>query len=150
MEEACIFCQIIHGREPASFVYADEAIVAFMDLVPLNPGHTLVVPRRHAAGLSELDPEDGARMFKVGHQLAVALQATGLRCDGVNLRVNDGEAAGQDVFHVHLHVIPRTHGDGFGGRRPPGYGAEAPREELDVIASRIKAAMVFDSLRTNH
>jgi histidine triad (HIT) family protein len=140
MEEGCVFCRIVSGKEPASFVHEDEVVVAFMDLLPLNAGHTLVVPRRHASGLAELDPVDGAKMFEVGQRIAIAIRKSGLRCDGVNLRVNDGEAAGQDVWHVHLHVIPRVHGDGFGGRRPPGY-AIAPRDELDVIAKQIRRGL---------
>jgi histidine triad (HIT) family protein len=139
--EDCIFCRIVAGKESASRVYEDEYVVAFMDLVPVNPGHTLVVPRYHASGLPELSFEDGARMFMAGHRLAVALRTSGVRCDGVNLRINDGDAAGQDVFHVHLHIIPRILGDGFGGRRPPGYGTRASREELEVIAGKIRKAL---------
>jgi diadenosine tetraphosphate (Ap4A) HIT family hydrolase len=139
--EDCIFCRIIADKEPASRVYEDDYVVAFMDLVPVNPGHTLVVPRRHASELRELDLEDGARMFSAGHRLSVALRESGVRCDGVNLRINDGDAAGQDVFHVHLHIIPRIYGDGFGGRRPPGYGVRASREELDALAKQIRAAL---------
>ena len=137
----CIFCRIVAGKADASRVYEDDHVVAFMDLVPVNPGHTLVVPRFHAAGLPDLPLEDGAHMFKAGHRLAVALRSSGVRCDGVNLRINDGDAAGQDVFHVHLHIIPRILGDGFGGRRPPGYGTRAQREELDAIAGQIRAAL---------
>ena len=139
--EDCIFCRIISGKEPASRVYEDDFVVAFMDRMPVNPGHILVVPRRHAAGLPELDIEEGARMFSAGHRLSIALRSSGVRCDGVNLRINDGDAAGQDVFHVHLHIIPRILGDGFGGRRPPGYGVRASREELDTLAKKIRKAL---------
>lgn len=137
----CIFCAILAGRAPASLVYRDERCAAFLDIRPVNPGHTLVVPIRHAASLAELDPEDGAQLFRVAQRLAAALRRSGLRCEGVNLFLADGEAAGQEVFHVHLHVLPRFRGDGFGLRFPPGYGQNPPRAELDEIAQRIRGAM---------
>ena len=80
-------------------------------------------------------------MFQVGQRIAGALRDSGLRCEGVNLFLADGEAAGQDVFHVHLHVIPRYAGDGFGFRFGPRYGHRPPRTELDAIAGRIHGAL---------
>lgn len=137
----CIFCAILAGREPASFVYRDERCATFLDTRPVNPGHLLVVPIRHTANLSELDPEDGAQTFRVAQWLAAALRRSGVRCEGVNLHLADGEVADQEVFHVHLHVVPRFQGDGFGLCFPPGYGHHPPREELDEIARRVKSAM---------
>ena len=133
----CIFCAIVAGRAPASVVHADERCTAFMDIQPVNAGHVLVVPNRHAVFLADLDPEDGARMFRVAQRIAGALRVSGLRCEAVNLFLADGEAAGQDVFHVHLHVIPRYLGDGFGLRFSPTYGTRPPRAELDRIARQI-------------
>lgn len=135
----CIFCEIQARRAPASFVYEDDACVAFMDIQPVTPGHVLVVPRRHAANLAELEPQDGARIFQTAQQMAAALRASGLRCEGVNLFLADGEAAGQDVFHVHLHVFPRFIGDGFGLRFGPNYNQRPPRSELEEFAERIRA-----------
>ena len=132
----CIFCSILAGSAPASIVYRDERCTAFMDILPINPGHVLVVPNRHAGMLSELDPEDGAQMFRVARQIAAAQRGGGLRCEGINLLVADGEAAGQEVFHVHLHVLPRFSGDAFGFRRRS-YGS-APRAELDAIAALLR------------
>ncbi len=103
----CIFCAILAGRAPASIVYQDGLVTAFMDIRPVNPGHTLIVPNRHAAHLQDLDGETAAHMFQVGQRLAGALYQSGLRCEGVNFFLADGEAAGQEVFHVHLHVFPR-------------------------------------------
>jgi diadenosine tetraphosphate (Ap4A) HIT family hydrolase len=137
----CIFCRIVAGDAPASFVYRDERCAAFMDIQPVTPGHVLVIPTRHAANLSELDPEDGEHLFRVGQQLAAAVRRSGLRCEGVNLFLADGVAAGQEVFHVHLHVIPRFQGDGFGLRFPPTYGLYPVREELDEIAGYIEGAL---------
>ncbi|HPL28991.1 MAG TPA: HIT family protein [Anaerolineae bacterium] len=137
----CIFCGIFAGRLPASMVYRDERCAAFMDIRPVTPGHLLVVPVRHAAYLAELDAEDGAQLFRVAQRLAAALRQSGVRCEGVNLFLADGEAAGQEVYHVHLHVLPRFRGDGFGLRFPPGYGHRPPRPELDEIAGRIKGVL---------
>jgi diadenosine tetraphosphate (Ap4A) HIT family hydrolase len=135
----CVFCGIVHGDVEHSSVYEDERVVAFLDIQPVVRGHLLVVPREHAANLADLDGEDGAAMFETGRRAAAALRVSGLRCEGVNLFVADGEAAGQDVFHVHLHVIPRYEGDGFSLRFPPDY-AIRPREELDEAASAIRGA----------
>jgi len=137
----CIFCRIVNGIEPASIVYSDDEVLAFMDTTPVNPGHLLVIPKAHAAHLSELDPETGGHMFKVAMRIAEALRRSGIRCEGVNLFLADGEAAFQDVFHVHLHVIPRFGGDGFGLRFGPNYGSRPDREELDEIAEKIRSAM---------
>ncbi|MBI4926985.1 MAG: HIT family protein [Anaerolineae bacterium] len=134
----CIFCEILARRAPGSFIFEDDLCAAFMDIHPVTTGHLLVVPRRHAASLSELDPLDGERLFRVGQRCAAALRASGLPAEGVNFFLADGAAAGQDVFHVHLHVFPRFSGDGFGLRFPPGYGAFAARDELDEIASRLR------------
>lgn len=140
--ENCIFCQILAGQLPASRVYQDERVTAFLDIRPINPGHVLVVPNRHAASLAELDPESGARMFQVAQHVAVALYASDLPCEGVNFFLADGESAGQDVFHTHLHVIPRRAGDGFGLRLPKGYLEQKhERAALDEIAARIRAAL---------
>jgi len=91
------------------------------------------VPRRHAACLADLDVEDGAQLFRVGQLAAAALRASDLRCEGVNFFLADGEAAGQDVFHPHLHVFPRHQGDGFGLRFSPNYSVRL-RAELDQAA----------------
>ena len=109
----CIVCRIAAGAAPASVVYEDAWTLAFLDIRPVNPGHTLVIPKQHAANLAELDEPTGGRLFQVAMRLAAALRASGLRCEGVNLFLADGEAAFQEVFHVHLHVLPRFAGDSF-------------------------------------
>jgi diadenosine tetraphosphate (Ap4A) HIT family hydrolase len=134
----CIFCDIIAGKAPASFVYRDDRVSAFMDIRPVNPGHVLVIPNTHAAYLAELDPEDGAQMFRVGQQLAAAARTAGVRCEGVNLLLADGAPAGQEIFHVHLHVIPRWRGDGSGFRFGTRTENFPSREELDALAKTIK------------
>ena len=138
---SCIFCDILAGELPSSIVYQDEICSAFLDIQPVNPGHLLVIPNEHAAGLSDLDPEVGAHVFTVAQRIAGALRDSGLRCEGVNLFAADGAAAGQEVFHVHLHVIPRFRGDGFGFRFGPKYGQRPPRSDLDDLAARIRSAL---------
>lgn len=120
----CVFCRIVAGTAPATKVYEDEAIVAFLDIRPIARGHSLVVPKRHARELDDLDAETGTHIFRIGHRLAQAVRRGEPAADGANLVLNDGAAAFQTVGHVHLHVIPRHHGDklrfaaGFLLRRP--------------------------------
>ncbi|MGC0362386.1 histidine triad (HIT) family protein [Rhodococcus sp. 27YEA15] len=134
----CIFCAVIAGEADASIVYDDANVVAFMDIRPFTPGHLLVVPKRHGAGLAQLDPADGAHVFAVAQKIATALRTGPLPVDGVNLHLSDGAAAGQEVFHVHLHVIPRNRGDGFGLRAQP----RTPRRAvLDSTATVIRETL---------
>jgi histidine triad (HIT) family protein len=137
----CIFCRILAGQSPVSMVYQDELCSAFMDIRPVNAGHLLVIPNTHAANLGDLDEELGAQMFRVAHRLAQAVRKSGVRCEGVNLFLADGEAAFQEVFHVHLHVIPRYDGDGFRLRFSPDYYVLPERSELDTLAERISRAL---------
>jgi histidine triad (HIT) family protein len=134
---SCVFCDIVAGHAPASILFQDERTITFLDHRPVTPGHMLVVPRRHAAFLADLDPEDGAQLFRVGLRGAAALRASSLRCEGVNFHLTDGEVAGQEVFHVHLHVLPRFTGDGFGLRFPPDYRIRE-RAELDEAAAAVR------------
>jgi diadenosine tetraphosphate (Ap4A) HIT family hydrolase len=135
----CLFCRLVSRQAEASVVYEDERTVTFMDIQPLVRGHMLVVPRRHATYLADLEGEDGAQLFRVGQLAAAALRGSDLRCEGVNFFLADGGAAGQDVFHVHLHVWPRFEGDGFGLRLPPDYSVR-PRAELDQTATALVQA----------
>jgi histidine triad (HIT) family protein len=91
--------------------------------------------------LSELDEETGAQLFRVAMRLSEALRQSGVRCEGVNLFLADGEAAGQEVFHVHLHLIPRFRGDGFGFRFGPDYSLLPERARLDEVAEGIRQAV---------
>jgi diadenosine tetraphosphate (Ap4A) HIT family hydrolase len=134
----CVFCRIVAGTAAASVAYADDRVVAFLDIAPITPGHLLVVPRGHAAGLADLDPDLGGHVFRVAQQMAAGLRRSGLRCDGVNLFLADGAAAFQEVFHLHLHVLPRWRGDGF----KLGFKAGKPsRAELDRQAAEVRAGL---------
>lgn len=136
-----LFTEIVAGNVPASFVYRDDRVSAFMDIQPVNPGHVLVIPNECAANLSELDEETGAHLFRVGHRIAKAIRQSDLKCEGVNIFLADGEAAGQEVFHVHLHVFPRFHEDGFGLTHSDDYTNLPERPELDDAAEKIKGAL---------
>jgi histidine triad (HIT) family protein len=138
-DPTCTFCRIAAAELPASVVHADEAVLAFMDINPVNPGHVLVVPRQHYAGLADLPEPVGARLFEVARRLAAAVRRAGVRCEGVNLFLADGAAAGQDVFHCHLHVRPRFAGDAVRHLYQLG---RPDRAELDAVAARIRAALV--------
>jgi histidine triad (HIT) family protein len=137
-QATCVFCEIVSGGEPASVVYSDAGVIAFMDLHPINAGHLLVVPRAHAALLANLDERLGAAMFAVGQRLSGAIRRSGLPCQGVNLFVADGEVAGQEVMHTHLHVLPRTPGDGFRIERG---SATTSRADLDQAAGLVRAGL---------
>jgi len=134
----CIFCAIVSGDAPASLVYGDDIVLAFMDIAPVNAGHLLVVPRRHSAGLADLDEDTGARLFNVATRLSRALRRSGVRCEGVNLFLADGEAAFQEVFHAHLHVLPRFAGDAF--RIVDDATTHPNRGDLDAIAAQIRGS----------
>lgn len=119
-------------------VYRDDRVAAFMDIQPVNSGHVLVIPVEHVPDLGKLDPGDGGRIFAVGQQVAGAIYRSDIRAEAVNFFLADGEAAGQDVFHVHLHVIPRYEGDGFGLTFAPEYFSLPPRRDLDLAADTIR------------
>lgn len=140
MDDECVFCRIVAGELPASTVAESATVIAFMDIQPVSPGHLLVVPKAHLPELADLDDTVAAEMTAVARRLAAALRRTDLRCDGVNLFLADGEAAGQEVFHCHLHVIPRFPGDGFVVQ--PTYGPAPTRAELDDVAARIRGTVV--------
>jgi diadenosine tetraphosphate (Ap4A) HIT family hydrolase len=140
VDDACIFCQIVRGEAPASIVYEDDTVIAFLDAVPITRGHILVIPRRHAASLATLDPADGRHVFSTAQSMGAVLRKSGLRCDAVNLLLNDGVEAGQRVFHIHMHVIPRWKDDNARMRRDPSE-PQSPREDLDAVAAQIRAAL---------
>ena len=134
---SCVFCDILAGDLPSSLVFEDELVSAFMDIQPVNPGHVLIIPKQHAMSLADLHEETGGHMFRIARRIAVAVRRSDVKCEGVNMFLADGEAAGQEVFHVHLHVFPRFVGDGFGLRFGPEYGHKPAREELDDAAEQI-------------
>ncbi len=137
-KENCIFCKIIEGEAPVSTVYEDDLVLGLMTIGPVTPGHALVIPKQHVPYFSDLSPDLGAHIFKVTQRVAAAIRESGLRCEGVNLFLADGEAAFQDIFHFHLHVFPRFGGDPF--RLVADWDVHPPRKELDQNASMIREA----------
>lgn len=133
----CIFCNIIERHAPADIVYEDQHSIAFLDIYPLNPGHTLVVSKKHYAVLDEMPPEEVGLLFstvaKVMKGVKVAVAA-----DGINIGQSNGKAASQDVFHVHVHIIPRftqeiQRGETFPNRKKLG------RDEMKKLSRTIKS-----------
>ncbi|OHV39779.1 histidine triad (HIT) protein [Pseudofrankia sp. EUN1h] len=136
--DLCVFCAIVRGEAESSVVYEDDAMLAFMVLQPVTPGHLLVVPKAHAVGLADLDDKAGAWMWQVAHRLGRALRHSDLRCEGVNLFLADGAAAFQEIFHVHLHVFPRFAGDSF---RIDADWRMRERGELDEAATAVRLGL---------
>ncbi|MGN0166058.1 MAG: HIT family protein [Lachnospiraceae bacterium] len=133
----CIFCKIIEGAIPSSVVYEDDDFRAILDIAPSHKGHTIVLPKYHAANIFELPNDIAAKALPVVKKIATAIkEETG--CDGVNILQNNGTAAGQSVFHLHIHIIPRYEGDGILPVWPQGSYQEGEAEKLaDSIRGRI-------------
>ncbi len=136
----CVFCAIAAGEAPAEVVYEDALTMAFLDIAPLARGHVLVIPRRHVAALWDLPDELAGPLMETTVRMAGAVN-TALRPGGVNLFHSTGADAGQSVFHVHLHVVPRWRGDRF---RPPIVPDRSPDPELAAAAQEIRAALGGD------
>ncbi|MER3400710.1 MAG: HIT family protein [Thermoflexus sp.] len=132
-----MFCEIVARRQPAEVVYEDERTMAFMDIHPANPGHTLVIPKRHAATIFEIDEEDAAAVMRTAVRVARAIRRA-LAPEGLNLVQSNGRAAGQEIFHLHVHVIPRWVGDGLRLARPPVVRRDRPLAE---VAAEIRRAL---------
>lgn len=107
----CVFCSVVAGEAPAIRVYEDGGYLAILDIRPFARGHTLVIPKRHTVDLTDTPPETLAAMAAIGQRVARAARISGLHADGNNVVINDGKAAFQSVFHIHLHVLPRRTGD---------------------------------------
>src|SRR5918997_885585 len=136
----CTFCDLVRGAGEVSACYEDADAVAFMDIQPVNAGHVLVVPREHHESLFDVPRELGAHLFAVTMRVAAAIKRV-TQCEGMNIIVSSGAAAGQDELHYHVHIIPRREGDGFDVQLPF-EGSEMPdRTLLDATAARISAAL---------
>lgn len=137
----CIFCKIVAGEAEASIVYQDQYVTVFMDIHPVVQGHTLVVPNIHFPDLGSLDQAHAQHMFTTAQSIAQAIRASELNCEAINLFMADGGAAGQTIFHNHLHIIPRNIGDGFSPRFQISYIEPQSREELNQVADQISESM---------
>ncbi len=133
----CIFCKIANGEIPSATVYEDEDFRVILDLGPANPGHALILPKEHYPNLLALDGQLAARVMPLAAKIGAALQEA-LGCDGFNVLQNNGRAAGQSVFHFHVHVIPRYTDDRKIPVWVPGKYAEG---EMEATAEKIRAAV---------
>lgn len=144
-EVQCAFCDLIKGAAEVSVCYEDAIAIAFLDIQPVNSGHTLVVPKQHYESLRDLPHEVGMHLFDVALKLGPIIRSVS-GAEGMNMVVSSGAAAGQDVFHYHVHVIPRKADDGFEVQLPFGGSTMPDRTMLDAMAARIIAA-VSDPMR---
>jgi histidine triad (HIT) family protein len=133
-DEACIFCKIVRGEAPASIVYEDEAVMVFLDKRPLNLGHTLVIPKAHYVDIFDIPETLLHKVHKVAKQVSPVIKKA-TNADGISIIQQNGKAAGQDIFHLHVHVVPR-----FDGQKLPRFSdlKEVERAKLDAIAQKIK------------
>jgi histidine triad (HIT) family protein len=131
----CLFCKIVAGEIPSHQVYEDEACVAFLDIQPSSRGHTLVVPRVHAAGFIEIAPEVLAATMLSAQRVAHLLRMK-LKPDGMNVIQNNGAAAGQTIFHYHVHLLPRWAGDSASLHRP----GRTDHAALAALAAELRGA----------
>lgn len=142
----CIFCSLVTGSAEVSICYEDDVALAFMDIQPVNPGHVLVIPRDHFETLQDIPRAVGWHLFQVTTRLIPLIQKVA-GADDMNVIVNSGPAAGQNVFHYHIHLIPRKKGDGFDVPLPFA-GSEMPnRHMLDAMAVRIGQMLRADPAR---
>jgi len=128
----CIFCKIAEGEIPADKIYEDENCLAFLDITPVNPGHALLIPKAHYENLHELPDELLSKMAPVIKKIADAVKK-GTDAEGINIGMNNGEAAGQIVPHAHFHIIPRFSGDGHKHWKGGSYAEEEAKKTAEKI-----------------
>ena len=116
---SCVFCDIVAGEAPAIRVYEDDDYLGILDIRPFTRGHTLVLPKRHTVDLTDTPPDTCVGMVAIGQRIARAARMSELAADGNNVVINDGRAAFQSVFHIHLHVVPRHNGDKLSFAKSP-------------------------------
>jgi histidine triad (HIT) family protein len=136
MDSECIFCKIIAGEIPAEKIYETQNALAFLDIRPNNPGHTLVIPKEHYKNIFDLPQEIWLEMAKTAYTLAPVIKES-MVADGINIAMNNEPAAHQIVFHAHIHIIPRLHGD----PHQPWVGTPYAEGEAEKVAEKIRNAL---------
>ena len=133
-DEFCIFCKIVHKQAPASIIYEDESVMVFLDIRPLNLGHTLVIPKAHYVDIFDTPVNQLSQVHTVAKQVSAAIKKA-TKADGISIIQQNSKAAGQDIFHFHVHVVPR-----FEGQKLPSFSAlkEVERAKLDEMAKKIR------------
>ena len=125
----CIFCKIANGEIPSATLYEDEDFRVILDLGPASKGHALILPKAHAANIYEISDDMAAKAMILAKKMATKMTEA-LKCDGFNIVQNNGEPAGQTVFHFHMHLIPRYEGDQVGITWKPGTLTDEVKNEI--------------------
>ncbi len=136
-DDNCIFCKLANKDIPTNIIYEDEKFTVIMDASPATKGHALILPKNHAANIYELPDEDAADIFVLAKKLATKMTEI-LHCDGFNIVQNNGEVAGQTVFHFHMHLIPRYLNDGNEDKLTWNH-ADLSADEIAEIAAKLRA-----------
>ncbi|MDD3627902.1 MAG: HIT family protein [bacterium] len=131
----CIFCDIINRESPAEIIYEDEFSIAFMDINPVTPGHLLIVPKKHFRVFTDMDEVSAGELFSAALKVSRAVRRSELKPEGLNLFLAEESAGMQEIFHCHLHIIPRYSGDGFGLKIK--YSDET-KNQLKINAEKIR------------
>jgi histidine triad (HIT) family protein len=133
-DESCIFCKIVKGEIPSSKIYETDTVLVFMDIRPLSAGHTLVIPKEHCVDLFDIPNKLLCDVYSASKMVAAAVKET-TSADGISIIQQNGKAAGQDIFHLHVHIVPRHEGQ----KLPPFNDLQiAPREQLEELANKIR------------
>lgn len=132
VDDNCIFCKLANGKLPTNSIYEDEDFNVIMDIEPASKGHCIILPKTHAANLYELPEEYCEKIFSLAKKCGTVLKDT-LHCDGLNVLQNNGEVAGQTVFHLHVHLIPRYKDDSIDFEYPKGTVKEDVAETAETI-----------------
>ncbi|MCR5587662.1 MAG: HIT family protein [Lachnospiraceae bacterium] len=135
LNDECIFCKIVKGEIPSNKIYEDDDFMVMLDIAPASKGHAVILPKYHAENIFTLPDEYLEKVLKVARKCSAAMMEV-LKCDGVNVLQNNGEAAGQTVFHYHMHLIPRFNGDNVGICWKPGTA-----DGNDELAAKIREAI---------
>lgn len=138
MKEDCIFCKLANGVIPTNVLFEDDIVTVFFDASPASMGHVLIVPKEHFDNVYSLDENTAGHIFQVAVKIANAIKET-LDIDGLNIVQNNGEAAGQTVFHFHMHIIPRYKGDTVDIKWVPN---EITQDEINAIKEKISLKLV--------
>ena len=141
MTDSCVFCAIVEGRIPSHKIYEGERVLAFLDVHPSTPGHTLVIPKTHVARVEDLEREDAKALFKALQGLVGGIQSA-MGAPASTIGINNGRESGQEIPHVHIHVIPRSTGDRGGIIQGiASSSVSSDPEEMSRIAERIRASI---------
>ncbi len=133
-DESCIFCKIVAKKAPATIIYEDETVIAFLDIRPLYEGHTLVIPKKHYIDIFDTPNNELKDIHSITKKIAPAIKKA-TKADGISIIQQNGKAAGQDIFHLHVHIVPRLE-----GQKLPHFSElkEVDRAELEKIAKKIR------------